>query len=156
MPNNGATALVTGGASGPGLATATHLADAGAHVVLLDLPSSNGSQVAASFGGNASFAPADVTDEDGVRTAFDVAEERGPVRVVVNCAGIGTPAGSLPETARPHRSRPTGGSSRSTWWAASTSCVSAPSAWSRTIPSARSEGSSSTPRASRRSTARPP
>ena len=92
MHINGATALVTGGASGLGLATATHLADAGAHVVLLDLPSSNGSQVAASFGGNASFAPADVTDEDGVRAAFDVAEERGPVRVVVNCAGIGTPA----------------------------------------------------------------
>jgi NAD(P)-dependent dehydrogenase (short-subunit alcohol dehydrogenase family) len=92
MDIHGATALVTGGASGLGLATAKHLTYAGAHVVLLDLPSSNGHHVAASIGDNASFVPADVTDEDGVRAAFDAAEERGPVRVVVNCAGIGTPA----------------------------------------------------------------
>jgi NAD(P)-dependent dehydrogenase (short-subunit alcohol dehydrogenase family) len=92
MDIHGATALVTGGASGLGLATAKHLAYAGAHVVLLDLPGSRGADVAAGFGGSASFVPAAVTDEDGVRAAFDVAEERGPVRVVVNCAGIGTPA----------------------------------------------------------------
>lgn len=86
------TAVVTGGASGLGLATARRLAAAGASVVLLDLPGSAGAQVAESFGGAATFAPGDVTDEQSVRAAFGVAEAQGPVRVVVNCAGIGSPA----------------------------------------------------------------
>ena len=92
MDIHGASALITGGASGLGLAAAEHLAKAGAHVVLLDLPTSNGPELAASYGGGASFAAADVTDEDAVRAALDIAEEHGPVRAVVNCAGIGTPA----------------------------------------------------------------
>jgi NAD(P)-dependent dehydrogenase (short-subunit alcohol dehydrogenase family) len=92
MDVNGASAVVTGGASGLGLATARRLAEAGAQVVLLDLPSSNGGEVAATFDGAAVFAAADVTDEEAVSEAFDAAEELGPVRVVVNCAGIGTPA----------------------------------------------------------------
>jgi len=92
MDIKGATAVVTGGASGLGLATARRLADVGAHVVLLDLPGSRGEEAAASFDGAAVFAPADVTDEVAVGAAFDAAEELGPVRVVVNCAGIGTPA----------------------------------------------------------------
>ena len=92
MEISAGTALVTGGASGLGLATARRLARAGASVVLLDLPTSAGEEVAASFGGGAAFAPGDVTDEAAVRAAFDLAEERGPVRTVVNCAGIGTPA----------------------------------------------------------------
>jgi NAD(P)-dependent dehydrogenase (short-subunit alcohol dehydrogenase family) len=92
MDIKGASALVTGGASGLGLASARRLADAGAQVVLLDLPSSRGEEVAATFDGAAVFAPGDVTDEDAVGAAFDAAEELGPVRVVVNCAGIGTPA----------------------------------------------------------------
>lgn len=92
MDITGATAVVTGGASGLGLATARRLADAGAQVVLLDLPSSKGEEVAATFGGAAVFAAADVTDEVAVAAAFDAAEELGPVRVVVNCAGIATPA----------------------------------------------------------------
>ena len=92
MDVNGASAVVTGGASGLGLATARRLAEAGAQVVLLDLPSSNGGEVAATFDGAAVFAAADVTDEEAVSEAFDAAEDLGPVRVVVNCAGIGTPA----------------------------------------------------------------
>lgn len=92
MDITGASAVVTGGASGLGLATARELADAGAQVVLLDLPTSDGEQVAAAFGGSAVFAAADVTDEVAVSAAFDAAEALGPVRVVVNCAGIGTPA----------------------------------------------------------------
>jgi NAD(P)-dependent dehydrogenase (short-subunit alcohol dehydrogenase family) len=92
MDITGATAVVTGGASGLGLATARRLAAAGAQVVLLDLPSSNGHEVASTFDGAAVFAAADVTDEAAVEAAFDAAEELGPVRVVVNCAGIGTPA----------------------------------------------------------------
>ena len=97
----GASALVTGGASGLGLATARRLAAAGAQVVLLDLPSSRGDEVAASFGGSAAFAAGDVTDETSVGSALDVAEDRGPLRVVVNCAGIGPPARVLSKDGTP-------------------------------------------------------
>lgn len=97
----GASALVTGGASGLGLATARRLAAAGAQVVLLDLPSSSGEQVAASFGGSAAYAPGDVTDEVSVGQALDVAEDRGPLRVVVSCAGIGPPARVLSKDGTP-------------------------------------------------------
>ncbi|MFZ8756028.1 SDR family NAD(P)-dependent oxidoreductase [Microbacterium sp. HMH0099] len=86
----GASALVTGGASGLGLATARRLAEAGAHVVVVDLPSSAGADVAAELGG--SFAAADVTDADQIAAAAALAGEAGPLRVVVNCAGIAPPA----------------------------------------------------------------
>jgi len=88
---SGSVALVTGGASGLGLATARRLVKAGAKAVLVDLPSSNGDEVAAGLDGAAVFAAADVTDESAVRSALDAAAELGPLRVVVNCAGIGTP-----------------------------------------------------------------
>ncbi len=84
-----AVAVVTGGASGLGLATTKALLDEGAKVVILDLPSSKGEDVAQELGDRVSFAPADVTDEDAVATAFDLAETLGPVRIVVNCAGTG-------------------------------------------------------------------
>jgi NAD(P)-dependent dehydrogenase (short-subunit alcohol dehydrogenase family) len=82
-------AVITGGASGLGLATARRLVASGAQVVLLDLPGSAGEQVAAELGGAAHFAATDVTDEAGVTAALDLAAELGPLRVVVNCAGIG-------------------------------------------------------------------
>ena len=91
MDISGSVALVTGGASGLGLATARRLVKAGAKAVLVDLPSSNGDEVAAGLDGAAVFAAADVTDESAVRSALDAAGELGPLRVVVNCAGIGTP-----------------------------------------------------------------
>jgi NAD(P)-dependent dehydrogenase (short-subunit alcohol dehydrogenase family) len=87
----GSVALVTGGASGLGLATARRLVKAGGKAVLVDLPSSKGDEAAASLDGAAVFAAADVTDEAAVRSALDAAGELGPLRVVVNCAGIGTP-----------------------------------------------------------------
>jgi NAD(P)-dependent dehydrogenase (short-subunit alcohol dehydrogenase family) len=89
MRIDGSSAIVTGGASGLGLATATELAKAGAQVVILDLPSSAGEQRAQEIGGR--FAPADVTDEAAVQAAVDAAVELGPLRIVVNCAGIGNP-----------------------------------------------------------------
>jgi NAD(P)-dependent dehydrogenase (short-subunit alcohol dehydrogenase family) len=88
---NGASAIVTGGASGLGRATATRLAEAGAHVVLLDLPSSPGADVAAELGDTVHFVPADVTDPDQVEAGLAAAEERAPLRVAVNCAGLGGP-----------------------------------------------------------------
>ena len=84
----GGSAVVTGGASGLGLATARRLAKGGAHVVLIDLPNSAGTEQAAAIGGT--FVPADVTDEQQVNAALDAAVARGPLRVAVNCAGVGT------------------------------------------------------------------
>ena len=84
-----AVAVITGGASGLGLATAKALLDEGAKVVILDLPTSKGEDVAKELGDRARFAPADVTDEDAVTAGFDIAESLGPVRIVVNCAGTG-------------------------------------------------------------------
>lgn len=89
MDINGAVAVVTGGASGLGLATTEKLLDAGASVVILDLPSSAGADIAEKLGDRVRFAPADVTDEAGVTAALDVAAELGPLRVAVNCAGTG-------------------------------------------------------------------
>ena len=83
----GVAALVTGGASGLGLATARRLAGAGARVVVLDLPGEAGERAAAELGGGAAFAPADVTDPDAVERALDLAEAAGPLRVLVHCAG---------------------------------------------------------------------
>src|SRR5205823_9621829 len=62
---------------------------AGAHVVIADLPSSPGADRAAELSG--SFAPVDVTDEAGVQQAVQTAVGQAPLRVVVNCAGIGNP-----------------------------------------------------------------
>ena len=84
-----AAALVSGGASGLGLATALALQAAGALVVIVDLPSSRGAEVAAKHG--LVFAAADVTDEDQVQAAVDVASAAAPLRIVVCCAGVATP-----------------------------------------------------------------
>lgn len=80
---------VTGGASGLGLATARRVLAAGGTVTLIDLPSSNGADVATELGDGATFAPADVTDEEQFAAALDVAHERGGLRGVVHCAGAG-------------------------------------------------------------------
>src|SRR5699024_11049654 len=89
MQLNDSVALVTGGASGLGLATVKRLTTAGARVVIADLPSSQGQEGAAGLGGQAVFAPTDVTDEDQVANAVTAADDLGTLRVTVNCAGIG-------------------------------------------------------------------
>ena len=81
-----AVAIVTGGASGLGLATTKRLLDRGAHVVVLDI---TGEDVATGLGGRVRFAAADVTNADAVTAALDIADGMGPLRVVVNCAGTG-------------------------------------------------------------------
>ena len=90
MELSGASALVTGGASGLGLATARRLAAAGAAVTIVDLPGSAGADIAAELGGT--FAAADVTSVEQVADAVAAAAASGPLRVVVNCAGIAPPA----------------------------------------------------------------
>ncbi len=84
-----ASAIVTGGASGLGRATAGRLRDAGAQVVIVDLPGSAGAEVAEELG--AVFAPADVTDGEQVAQAVRTASDLGPLRVAVSCAGVATP-----------------------------------------------------------------
>ncbi|WP_457972600.1 SDR family NAD(P)-dependent oxidoreductase [Arthrobacter sp. D1-17] len=97
MDIKGCVALITGGASGLGAATARRLFGAGASVVLVDLDSSAGAGLAdelnsqASAGNKAIFVPADVTVEDQVQAAVDAASALGALRIVVNCAGIATP-----------------------------------------------------------------
>ena len=91
MHIEGCAALVTGGASGLGHATAQALTAAGASVVILDLPSSEGEKAAVALGPTARFVAGDVTDEQQVQAAVDEASGLAPLRIVVNCAGIATP-----------------------------------------------------------------
>ncbi len=80
-------ALVTGGASGLGLATAERLAAHGAAVTILDLPTSRGAEVAAQIG--ARFEPGDVTSPEDVTRAVANAAPDGGIRILVHCAGRG-------------------------------------------------------------------
>lgn len=91
MNIQGLGAVVTGGASGLGEATARALASRGAKVALLDLGHTRGEDVAKEIGGESFFAVADVTSEAQVSAAVDEAVERfGGIHINVNCAGVGS------------------------------------------------------------------
>jgi NAD(P)-dependent dehydrogenase (short-subunit alcohol dehydrogenase family) len=79
------TALVTGGASGMGEASARRLAEAGATVVVVDRDATKGEKVAAVLGGR--FVQADITDEGQVTAAVEAATEVAPLRTCIHCAG---------------------------------------------------------------------
>ena len=86
----GSGALIGGGASGLGAATARRLHAAGAHVVIADLSRERGVTLADELGERAKFVPADVTNADAVQTVVNVAAEQPvPLRIAVSCAGIG-------------------------------------------------------------------
>ena len=89
------SAIVTGGASGLGHATARRLADAGAAVVVVDLPDREGetlrADAVAALGPRARLVTGDVTAEATAEEAVAAALEAGPLRVLVNCAGVATP-----------------------------------------------------------------
>jgi NAD(P)-dependent dehydrogenase (short-subunit alcohol dehydrogenase family) len=87
MDISGASAIVTGGASGLGEATARALQARGAKVVVADMSDDKGNKVANDIGG--AFCHTNVTDTDEVIAAVETAKEMGPLRVLVNCAGIG-------------------------------------------------------------------
>lgn len=87
MDINGASALVTGGASGIGAAAARQLAARGAKVVVADLNAEKGEALAREIGG--AFASVDVTDTAQIQAAVEQAAGLGPLRAVVNSAGIG-------------------------------------------------------------------
>jgi len=90
MELNGIAALVTGGGSGLGAATAEALAAAGARVVVMDLRTEAAAAVAERIGGVA--AAGDVADPAAVGAALDAAAALGPIRLAVSCAGIAPPA----------------------------------------------------------------
>jgi len=87
MKLDGISAIVTGGASGLGAATARELAKRGARVVIADISDDKGKAVADSIEG--AFAHVDVTRTDDIIAAAELAKTLGPVRALVNCAGIG-------------------------------------------------------------------
>ncbi|BBZ75972.1 3-hydroxyacyl-CoA dehydrogenase [Mycolicibacterium anyangense] len=87
MDINGASAIVTGGASGIGAATSRQLADRGARVVVADLQADKGEALAKEIGGV--FVSVDVTDTAQITDAVNTATDLGPLRVLVNSAGIG-------------------------------------------------------------------
>lgn len=91
MDIEGIAAVVTGGGSGLGEATAREIVARGGRVAILDLGRSKGAKVAEELGDAAIFTEADVTKEDQVQAAIDAAVQRfGSLRVAVNCAGIGS------------------------------------------------------------------
>jgi NAD(P)-dependent dehydrogenase (short-subunit alcohol dehydrogenase family) len=89
MEISSVAALVTGGASGLGAATARRLVDSGAVVTIVDLNQEAGHALAATMGGSAGFVRADVTDVDEIAEAVGIAATEAPLRIAVNCAGIG-------------------------------------------------------------------
>lgn len=84
------TFLITGGASGLGLATAQMLVNNGGNAVLVDINATAGEQAESQLGSNARFIQTDVTSEDSVQNAISVAQTTfGGLHGAINCAGIG-------------------------------------------------------------------
>ena len=101
MKLNGTAAIVSGGASGLGEATARELAAAGAAVLVADLNEQRGTALATAIGGR--FVRTDVVNEAPVQAAVDAAVALGPpLRVAVNCAGIGWAARTVGRDGTPH------------------------------------------------------
>ncbi len=99
MNLNGASAIITGGASGIGEASARQLAALGARVVIADLQEERGSAVAAELGGL--FVKCDVSSEVDGAAAVAAASEMGPLRALVNSAGLGRAARTIDRNNEP-------------------------------------------------------
>src|SRR5258707_997452 len=92
MQLNEVNAIVTGGASGLGLAVASRIVHAGGKAVIFDLNAQQGNAAAASLGTRATFIGADVSDEAAIDSAVKKAQEAmGSINAAINCAGIATP-----------------------------------------------------------------
>jgi NAD(P)-dependent dehydrogenase (short-subunit alcohol dehydrogenase family) len=86
MEVRGVVAIITGGSSGLGAATARKLAGEGAHVIIADLQKEPGERVAEEIGGT--FVQTDVTIADQMQVAVETAMDKGELRILVNCAGV--------------------------------------------------------------------
>jgi NAD(P)-dependent dehydrogenase (short-subunit alcohol dehydrogenase family) len=99
---SGSAAVVSGGASGLGEATVRRLAAAGADVTIVDRDAERGQALAVELGPAATFARADVSDPAQVATAVALAAGRAPLRVAINCAGIGDALRTVGRDGAPH------------------------------------------------------
>jgi NAD(P)-dependent dehydrogenase (short-subunit alcohol dehydrogenase family) len=99
---DGASAVVTGGASGLGEATVRRLVAAGAKVVIVDRDDDKGPALAAELGASARFAKADVTSETQVQAAVSLAQSLAPLRIAVSCAGIAWAQRTVNKEGIPH------------------------------------------------------
>ena len=101
MDISGSAAVVTGGASGLGAATAGALVERGAIVTIIDLNSASGDATAERLGGATRFFQADVTDPDAIAQAVTLAAEDAPLRIAVSCAGIAIGARTIDREGTP-------------------------------------------------------
>src|SRR5438105_13024738 len=95
----GTSAMVPGGASGIGAASARALTKRGARCVLIDLNDELGEAMASELGGL--YVKADVANPEQVQVAVDAAAEMAPLRALVNAAGIGTPGRTVDREGNP-------------------------------------------------------
>jgi NAD(P)-dependent dehydrogenase (short-subunit alcohol dehydrogenase family) len=102
MEIQGASAIVTGGASGLGEATVRRLVAAGAKVVIADRDAAKGPALAAALGPACRFVSTDVTSPDQVQAAIAAASELGPLRAAISCAGVGWVQRTLSKEGQPH------------------------------------------------------
>jgi len=99
--NHNMSAVVTGGASGLGLATAKYLVARGLPVVICDLSEERGEAALKELGTGARFVRADVCDTEQMNAVYDAAEARAPLRALVHCAGVGGPVRLVDKDGQP-------------------------------------------------------
>lgn len=102
MKIQNSVALVTGGASGLGEATVRRLHGQGAKVVVVDRDAGRGEALVKELGNHAVFARTDVTSSEEVQAAIDKAKSMGPLRIAINCAGLGVVGRTLNKEGQPH------------------------------------------------------
>ena len=102
MQIEGSVALVTGGASGLGEATVRRLLAGGARALVMDVDVDRGEAMARELGDTVAFARADVSSEEDVSAAVERAQQLGPLRITVNCAGVGWAARTVTKDGTPH------------------------------------------------------
>jgi len=102
MEINGSSAIITGGASGLGEATARKLATEGVRVTVFDRNEDRAKEVVAEIGGSANYVAGDVTDPDDCQRAVDQAADGGNLRIAVNCAGTGWVGRVINRDGSPH------------------------------------------------------
>jgi len=102
MEINGSSAIITGGASGLGEATARKLATVGVRVTVFDRNEERAKEVVGEIGGSANYVAGDVTDPDDCQKAVDQAADGGNLRIAVNCAGTGWVGRVINRDGSPH------------------------------------------------------